>query len=86
MEHVYGDRVLSDKNFAGYNADGEKVYFKQCVYCGINPKDAFFANSEANFKKEYADYIGKSGYEYVTYEWYMDRLNISWNNYCSKWL
>ena len=84
MEHVYGDRVLSDKNFAGYNADGEKVYFKQCVYCGINPKDAFFANSEANFKKEYADYIGKSGYEYVTYEWYMDRLNISWNNYCSK--
>ncbi len=84
MEHVYGDRVLSDKNFAGINADGEKVYFKQCIYCGINPKDDFFSYSEEDFKKEYAEYYGKPGYEYVTYEWHMDRLKIQWNDYLSK--
>ncbi len=84
MEHVYGDRVLSDKNYAGLNADGEKVYFKQCIYCGQNPKEVFFDYSEEDFKKEYAEYYGKPGYEYVTYDWHMERLNIGWNDYCSK--
>ncbi|MBE6688053.1 MAG: S-layer homology domain-containing protein [Ruminococcaceae bacterium] len=84
MEHVYGDRVLADKNYAGLNADGEKVYFKQCVYCGINPKEDFFNYSEEDFKKEFAEFYGKPGYEYVTYEWHMDRLNTQWNDYCSK--
>ncbi|MBQ9922045.1 MAG: S-layer homology domain-containing protein [Clostridia bacterium] len=84
MEHVYGDRVLSDKNFAGLNADGEKVYFKQCVYCGINPREDFFDYSEEDFKKEFAEFYGKPGYEYVTYEWHMDRLKIQWNDYLAK--
>lgn len=83
-EHVYGDRVLSDKNFAGINADGEKVYFKQCVYCGVNPKEVFFDYSEEDFKKEFAEYYGKPGYEYLTYEWHMERLEKSWNDYLAK--
>jgi len=84
MEHVYGDRVLSDKNFAGINSKGEKVYFKQCIYCGINPKDDFFSYSEEDFKKEFAEYYGKPGYEYVTYEWHMERLKKSWDSYFDK--
>ncbi len=84
MEHVYGDRVLSDKNYAGLNSAGEKVYFKQCIYCGINPRDDFFSYSEEDFKKEFAEFYGKPGYEYVTYEWQLERLKVGWNDYCSK--
>lgn len=84
MEHVYGDRVLSDKNFAGINSLGEKVYFKQCIYCGINPKDDFFSYSEEDFKKEYAEYYGKPGYEYVTYDWHMESRMVYWNSHLSK--
>ncbi len=38
--HSFARFDISDKNFAGINKQGEKVYYLSCRWCGINKRDA----------------------------------------------
>jgi len=79
--HLYWNREINDNNYIGTNAYGEKVYLKTCYWCGINYRDQILNEyTEAEFREKYAEYVGKPGYEYLTYDWCLAEQKKQWEN------
>lgn len=75
--HDFARFDISDKNFAGKNKQGEKVYYLSCRWCGINKRDSDISD----FTYEYFRYgAGHKDTPEVraAYNMYMEQKKDSW--------
>lgn len=75
--HDFARFDISDKNFAGTNKQGEKVYYLSCRWCGINKRESDLAD----FTYEYFRYgAGHKDTPEVraAYNMYMEQKKDSW--------
>ena len=75
--HDFARFDISDKNFAGTNKQGEKVYYLSCRWCGINKRESDLVD----FTYEYFRYCTghKDSPEVrAAYNMYMEQKKDSW--------
>lgn len=75
--HDFARFDISDKNFAGTNKQGEKVYYLSCRWCGINKRDSDLVD----YTYEYFRYgAGHKDTPEVraAYNMYMEQKKDSW--------
>lgn len=53
LPHTYVRYDLSDKNYVGRNAKGEKVYMKSCYWCGLNGREEVERFTQADLVKSF---------------------------------
>ncbi|HAZ96625.1 S-layer homology domain-containing protein [uncultured Treponema sp.] len=75
--HDFARFDISDKNFAGINKQGEKVYYLSCRWCGINKRDSDLSD----FTYEYFRY--NTGHKdtpevRAAYNMYMEQKKKDW--------
>lgn len=75
--HSFARFDISDKNFAGINKQGEKVYYLSCRWCGINKRDADL--SDFTYEFFLRQFSLKNSLEVrAAYNMYMEQKKDSW--------
>ena len=75
--HDFARFDISDKNFAGTNKQGEKVYYLSCRWCGINKRDSDLADYTYEYFRYGAGHKDTSETRAV-YNMYMEQKKKDW--------
>lgn len=75
--HSFARFDISDKNFAGINKQGEKVYYLSCRWCGINKRDADLSDFTYEFfLRQFS--LKNSPEVKAAYNMYLEQKKDSW--------
>ncbi len=75
--HSFARFDISDKNFAGTNKQGEKVYYLSCRWCGINKRDADLSDFTYEFfLRQFS--LKDTPEVRAAYNMYMEQKKDSW--------
>lgn len=60
---TYSEKVLTDEHFLGLNANGDRVYFYACKYCGKDERQKDLATTYEHYTKVMGGEGGQAGWQ-----------------------